>query len=348
MACLDPTRLDPTRLDHLVRLHLDLRRLSPRAAALVLVAAILILQPSPAHSQFSGPALTLPSLGGPVSSSPNTASRPHLLPAKLSPGDLVTVHLYGSSDYGPIVRINLDGTIQLPLIGIISVANLTVGQAEDLIEQRLKSEGMYLDPQITLEIAETSAQVVTVAGEAHTVIPVTGERHLLELLAIAGGLPPTASHRITVNRPGVDEPIVVDLPTDPLRSQQANILIYPGDTIVLARVGVVYLLGQFRAPGAIPITQNSPLTLMQATSLAGGALFNARYDDLRIIRTVDHERTLVKVDVKQVMLGKLPDPILQPDDILFLPTSPMKAALSSGGLSVLLNLASVMLIAFNY
>jgi polysaccharide export outer membrane protein len=51
------------------------------------------------------------------------------------------------------------------------------------------------------------------------------------------------------------------------------------------------------------------------------------------------------VDIKQVMLGHAPDPVLQADDILFLPTNAMKAAISSGGPGVLLELASVMLIA---
>ena len=64
-----------------------------------------------------------------------------------------------------------------------------------------------------------------------------------------GGLPTTASHIITINRTGVAEPITVDLGTDPAKSAAANIPIFPRDTIIVPRVGVVYLLGAFKTPG---------------------------------------------------------------------------------------------------
>jgi polysaccharide export outer membrane protein len=325
-------------------------RTANRTTPLLLAALILLASISPARAQFSGPALTAP-----------TADRAALLPTPasellhldhgdihLEPGDLVAVHIFGSLDYAPTVRVNLDGTMQLPLIGSTSVKDLTLDQAENLIAQRLKVGGMYRDPQVTLQVMESATQVVTVTGEAHSIIPVTGVRHLLEILAAAGGLPPSASHTVTIDRPGVAQPIVVALATDPMRSAESNVAVYPGDTIVVSRVGVVYLLGEFKSPGAIPIQQNSPLTLLEATSLGGGALFDGRYSDLRIIRTIDRKRTVVPIDIKKVMQGKEPDPILQADDILYLPTSPAKAAISSGGIGVLLNLVSIMLIATQY
>jgi polysaccharide export outer membrane protein len=318
----------------------------------LLLSALLLISTSAltARAQFSGPALTAP-----------TTDRATLLPTPaaellhldhgdihLEPGDLVAVHIFGSIDYAPTVRVNLDGSMQLPLIGSLSVKGLTIDQSENLVAERLKSAGMYRDPQVTLQVMESATEVVTVTGEAHAIVPVSGVHHLLEILAAAGGLPPSASHTITIDRPGVAQPIVVELATDPLRSAEGNVAVYPGDTIVVSRVGVVYLLGEFKNPGAIPIQQNSPLTLLEATSLGGGALFNGHLSDLHIIRTINRQRTLVPVDIKKVMQGKAPDPVLQADDILYLPTSPAKAAISSGGIGVLLNLVSIILIATQY
>jgi polysaccharide export outer membrane protein len=317
------------------------------ASGILLGLLGLLLAASPALAQFTGPALSTPTTDrGVMVPTPST----QLLDMQhssihLEPGDLIAIHLFGSGDYQPVVRVSLDGSIQLPLIGIVPVRGLTIDQAENLIAERLKSSGMYRDPQVTIDISESSAQVVTVSGELHAVVPVTGERRLLEILSIAGGLPSTASHTISIDRPGTPDPIVVNLGTDPLHSKQSNISIFPGETMIVSRVGVVYMLGEFKAPGAIPILQNSPLTLLEATALGGGLNFDGRYKDLRIIRTVNRQRTLVRVDVKQVMLGREPDPILQADDIVFLPTSPMKAAIASGGPGILLNLASVLLIA---
>ncbi len=180
----------------------------------------------------------------------------------------------------------------------------------------------------------------------HGVVPVVGQKRLFDVLSAAGGLPATASHIITINRPGVAQPIVVDLGTDPARSAQANVPVFPRDTIVVSRVGVVYLLGAFKNQGAIPLQQNSPLTLMQAAALGGGPGFEGKLTDLRIIRTMGLDRKVVQVDIKKVMNGKAPDPVLQADDIVFLPTNPMKAAIKSGGLGTLIGIASILVVAF--
>ncbi len=302
-----------------------------------------------AHAQFSGPGVrtTIP---GPTTPATTDAAilHPESRSIFLNPGDLVTVHIFGSLDYQPTVRVTLSGTLQLPLIGVVSVKGLTLDQAENLIAEKLKDAGMYRDPQVTLQVVESTNGVITVSGEAHAVIPASSERRLLEVLAAAGGLPASASHTITIDRPGVAEPIVVDLGNDPMRSQQVNIPLYPGDTVIVSKVGAVYMLGEFKLAGVIPIQQNSPLTLLQATTAAGGTLFAGKYNDLRIIRTVNQQRTLVRVDVKRVMLGKDPDPVLQADDIVFLPTSAMKAAITSGGLNLLVNIANLALIAARY
>lgn len=316
--------------------------------ACTLLLALLSCRTS--RAQFSGPGVktTNPNLNDESITTDPAILRPVSRLIHIAPGDLLTIHIYGSIDYQPVVRVNLDGSAQLPLLGVISLKGLTLDQAEDLVASRLKADGMYRDPQVTIQITESTNGVITIAGEAHAVIPSSSERPLLEVLAAAGGLPLTASHTITVDRPGLDKPIVVDLGNDPMHSRQINIPLYPGDTVIVSRVGVVYMLGEFKLAGVIPIQQNSPLTLLQATALAGGPLFDGKYQDLRIVRTVNLQRSLVRVDVKRVMLGKDPDPLLQADDIVYLPSSAIKSVIVSGGLNTLLNVANLALIAMTY
>jgi polysaccharide export outer membrane protein len=152
---------------------------------------------------------------------------------------------------------------------------------------------------------------------------------------------------ITINRYGQKDPITVDLGTDPAKSALANIPIFPRDTIVVPRVGVVYVLGAFKTQGAIPLQQNAPLTLMKVAALAGGPGFEGQQSDLRIIRSVGVDRQVVRVDIGKVIKGKAPDPVLEPEDIVFLPTNQMKAAIKSGGLSTLLGIASILIVAIN-
>lgn len=300
-----------------------------------------------ANAQFSGPALGATTPVNPVVTP--TTDPAILYPASrdihLGPGDLIAVHIYGSPDYTPPVRVSLDGIVQLPLINAISVQGLTVNEAEKRIAEQLVNAGMYRNPQVIIQVMESPNQVVTVTGEVHGIVPLLGEKRLFDALAAVGGLPPTASHIVTINRPEIDQPIVVDLGTDPARSKFANVPLFAKDTIVVSKVGVVYVLGAFRSQGAYAITQNSPLTLMQVTALSGGTGFEGKNDDLRLIRTVGTDRKVVRVDIKRILHGKDPDPVLQADDIIFLPSDSMKSAIKSGGIGTLLGLASLLIVA---
>ena len=300
-----------------------------------------------ARAQFSGPALTSATLvNQPLTPTTDMAI---LYPVgrdiHLANGDVLTIHIYGSADYSPPVHVGLDGTIQLPLIGSVQVAGLTLHETENLIATRLTSAGMYRNPQVTVVLTESPNQVVTVTGEMHGVLTVAGEKRLFDVLAAAGGLPTTASHTITINRPGVPQPIIVDLGTDPAQSARADVPVFPRDTIIVARVGVVYLLGAFKNQGPVPIQQNSPLTLMQVAAIGGGTGFEGKTNDLRIIRSTGLERKVVVVDIKKIFNGQAPDPVLQADDIIFLPTNAMKAAIKNGGVATLLGIASVLILA---
>lgn len=326
------------------------RRLRRGLPMPVLGAALIALSGVPALGQFSGPGVKTanPHLNSEAITTDGATLHPANRAIYINPGDAISVHIFGSADYQPNVRVALDGTIQLPLIGVVSVKGLTVDQAEELIAEKLKSAGMYNDPQVTMQVTESANGVITIAGEAHAVVPANSDRRLLEVLAAAGGLPINASHVVTIDRPGLDKAIVVDLGNDPMRGRQVNVPLYPGDTVIVSRVGVVYLLGEFKTPGVIPIQQNSPLTLMQATAVAGGTLYSGRYKDLRIIRTIDEKRSLVNVDIKRVLEGQDPDPVLQADDIVYLPTSSVKSAIVSGGLNLLVNVVNLALIAAHY
>jgi polysaccharide biosynthesis/export protein len=318
----------------------------PRLLSIALVA-MLALAPA-CLAQFNGP--------GPTVETPTTATvttdRALLFPPvrdpKLMPGDQISVRVFEQTDYIPEARLAADGSVLLPLIGTVQLNGLTVSQAEAVIEQRLREAGIYKNPQVTIQVTEGPNQVAAIVGEVHQVVPIIGSRRLLDVLAVAGGLPPTASRVITISRPGVAEPIVVDLGNDPLRSGLANVPIFPGDTLIVGRIGLVYMLGAFRNPGTIPLTQYSPLTLMEATAITGGINFQGKFNDVRLVRTVGDHRTVVKLDIQRILHGKDPDPILQANDIVFLPDSTVKASIGNGSLGTLLGIVSLLISVIRY
>jgi polysaccharide export outer membrane protein len=314
-----------------------------QAACLLLAFIVAGLAAAPAHAQFNGPA----SAAGAELNRPTVlTTSPELLypPAEesvLRPGDQLQIRIYGEPDYTPTVRVELHGDVDLPLIGKIHLGGLSVADAEMALQSRFESAGMFRDPQVTIVTTEGPDHNITVIGETHGVVPAIGNRHLLEVLAATGGLPPTASHVISINRPGLAQPIVVDLGNDPLHSEASNIPVFAGDTIVVSRIGVVYVLGAFKTTGIVPLNSYGPLTLTELTSLSGGVAFTGKFDDLRIVRTVGNQRTVSTVDIKKVLDGKAPDPILQPNDIVYLPPSALKTFFSSGTLGTILGVTSL-------
>ena len=142
--------------------------------------------------------------------------------------------------------------------------------------------------------------------------------------------------------------MVLNLGTDLTNTAATGTLVYPRDIIQISRAGVVYVLGAFRTQGALPLDQSMPLTLMQLAALSGGVGWEARYSDLRLIRTFGTERRLIRVDIKKVLNGKAPDPILQANDIVYLPTDQLKAAGKNLGVGGIIGIAVLFLTLQNF
>jgi len=309
------------------------------------LATLLCASALQASGQFNGPGLaTGVQLNQPTTL---TTDQALLFPAsrnvQIGPGDTLSIAIFGQAPYASGVVVGLDGNVLLPLIGIVPLNGLSLTAAEQFLADKLEAAGMYKNPQVTIVIASGPNSGVTLVGEAHGIVPIVGSRKLLDVLSTAGGLPGTASHVITIQRPGVANPIVVDLGTDPARSTLANIPIFPGDIIVTARIGSVYVIGAFKTQGIIGLPSSTPLTLLEAAALSGGPNFEGKYNDLRIIRTTGEQRSLIKVDMKKVLYGKVPDPILQPNDIVFLPSSFIKSSMTNGSLATALGIFSTVL-----
>lgn len=320
-------------------------RLGPCQRSLKTMAALFVALAVPfcAWAQFVGPAPTRadgpaplpPSLGAPA----NNLS-PSAFQLLLHSGDLIEVTVFNDRDYDVKARIDANGDVYLPLINAVHLDGLGIQQGQQLIAKKLDEAGMVRDPQVTILVSDSAKDLITVNGEVNTprTIPAFAEMRLLDVIAAAGGLKPSASHAISILRPGVPGPLLVQLGPDLARSVQENVPVYPGDQVLVPRTGVVYVVGAVKKQDAYPIATGTPLTLMQAIALAGGVNFEAEKASTRIIRTIGATRQEIPVNLGKVMFGKKPDPVLQDDDIVFVPTDTMKAALKGGAAGIALGL----------
>jgi len=297
-----------------------------RRCLLILVFASIASSAQIASAPLASEPVNAPSMT-PNGSPPGTAAgKFHDL--RIGIGDLLQITMFGTQDFNSDFRVSPSGDISVPPLGMVHVAGLSTSEAERSIEDQLREGGFYREPRISVFQKEYATQGVSILGEVKNpgVYPLLADRHLLDLLSQAGGLTPNASKTISVTHAGASTPSVVTLSKDPELAATSNPAILPGDTVVVATAGVVYVIGDVNKPGGFVINDN--LTVLQALALAGGNTPMAALDKAQVVRQVKGTRESVPISLKRILNGRDKDIRLQPEDILFIPSSAGKNAVS--------------------
>lgn len=322
-------------------------------AALSLLLGLFLLVPAAARAQYAGPAPARGDVTPQLTIRENDEARLEALMnapqpvVRIAPGDMLAVKIYNVKNYDLHVRVDAKGAATFPLIGDLQVAGLSGIDLENLIRTRLQQGGMIRDPHVNVLLSEVPTQTVTISGEVGKPgnFPVYGHHTLIEMISAAGGLKDTASHTVVLNRPGIGESIPIQLGPDPTHSRFSSIPLFAGDTVIASKVGVFYIVGAVKTSGAYPLKDTTPITVVDAIALAGGAGFEASEGNVRVVRRVDGvQRTEIKLNLNKVIKGKENDPVLEADDIVLVPTSKMKAAIKGGGAGLAVSLAASFMI----
>lgn len=83
-----------------------------------------------------------------------------------------------------LVRQN--GEVELPLVGILNVENMTINELEDTLENILIKD--YVDPYVQVRLTNQRVIVFPGRGKAEVVYLVNTNTSLLEAIALAGGI----------------------------------------------------------------------------------------------------------------------------------------------------------------
>jgi polysaccharide export outer membrane protein len=253
-------------------------------------------------------------------------------PMRLGLGDLLEVSVFNVPELSAKARVSNTGDIYLPLIDYLHVADLTTEEAQALIEKRLSDGGFVKNPHVTLAIVEYSSEVVTVLGEVNKPgpYPVMGERRLYDVISAAGGLTQKAGRTVTIShRAKPDDPITVPLATGLTQNAESNVPVRPGDTIIVQRAGIVYVVGDVGRPSGL-LMDSDHFTVLKAVAMAGGTNRTAKLNDAKILRQTPQGIQETPISLKKILQAKAPDMPLQAEDILFVPSSAGKVALYRG------------------
>jgi polysaccharide export outer membrane protein len=260
----------------------------------------------------------------------------------LAPDDQVKINLYGVKDFETAARVERDGTVQVPYLGPVKLAGLTVIQAENLISAGLISKQLVLEPSVQLVVTSQPSATVLVAGEIPHPgpYPIFSSSTLDRVIAAGGGFLTDASPVVTISRIGYPSPIVVPLGPDPAHSRFGGLPLLPGDRVLVSRVGLYYVVGAIKNQGSYNLKSTTPTTVMQALAAAGGYGYEGLLDQTQIVRTQGDHRIFIPVHAGKIVQGKEADVALLNDDIVFVPTSKTKAAIKAGATGFVVSLAT--------
>jgi len=247
--------------------------------------------------------------------------------AKLGAGDLIELNVYGVPDLNTKVRVGNGGDVYLPLIDYVHVADLTVDEAQELIQKRLEDGGFVRNPHVSIFVNESASQAINVMGEVARPgpYPAIGERRLFDLISAAGGLTEKAGRNVTIiHRQNPDQKVELHLTSSLADDTQNNVEIIPGDTVIVSRSGIVYVVGDVARPSGFMIDDDS-LTVLKALALAGGGTRTASLNSAKILRQTPTGVKEIPVHLQKVLRARAPDVAMIKGDVLFVPGSAGKA-----------------------
>ena len=269
-----------------------------------------------------------------------TSSAPAPDRYRIGPGDVLEVRLYKLPDLSrESIRVEEAGTIRMPLINEeIQAACRTENElAKDIASRYLP---LMRNPQVDVFIKEYNSRPVAVIGAVNAPGRFQLQRRirLLDLLSYAGGPAERAGGNIQVvhgapyptcesgTRTSGSSNDALGIGVFKLRDTLAgharsNPYVRPGDVITVLEFEQIYVIGNVIKPSGFPLKEK--ITLSQAIAMAGGTLPDSQSDRIRIIRQnpANNIKQELIVDLKAITKRQAPDVVLQPNDIVEVPTA---------------------------
>ena len=158
----------------------------------------------------------------------------------LGPNDVLQLKVYQEDDLdAPRLRVALDGTVTLPLLGKLNLGGKTVEEAQTIIYDELAKDYL-VNPQVTLTVVEYAKRKFTILGEVNRPgtyeIPPDEVFTVIHGIAMAGSFTPKAKQttvKVTRVVAGKKESIELDVRSMIRDTKTPAFYVQPGDTILV-------------------------------------------------------------------------------------------------------------------
>lgn len=253
----------------------------------------------------------------------------------LGPGDKLSVTVWGEKELSREVEVRQDGKIALPLAGEIAAVGLDTERLAEQITERL---GNFLrHPRVEVSVTTYADLAVYVLGQVNRpgAYQVPRGGGVMELIALAGGLLPTADKEASLLR--ADRTLVtvkLDSLVDAARAGDAPQL-EPGDVLIVPfrrQAEQIAIMGQVSKPGMYPFTPG--MRVLEVVGLAGidetKKEVPTRPDLTRVLLTRGGENRVIDL-ARMLKSGELQEnELLAPGDIVTIPEAARKRIYTFG------------------
>lgn len=274
---------------------------------------------------------TLPSTGQPILVPEDFSKVP------LTPGTLLDLRIYRVPEMSGTLRVDESGSIAVPLLGMVSVLGKTPAELQQELATGFISQGLLTAPQVNLDVLQYATPSTTVLGEVQMPgrVMLQAPKPLPSVLAMAGGETIAAGTDIEIDhqqQPGMATPSIehARYMRDAGPGSVQQVIVHPGDTVFVRRAGIVYVLGAVTRPGGYLMVDRGSLDLTQALALAQGTTLIASTRKVWIVRRQQQGIVELPVEYSKVLEGKMPAPVLEPEDVVYVAVSKLKAAAVNG------------------
>jgi protein involved in polysaccharide export with SLBB domain len=151
-------------------------------------------------------------------------------------GDIFSLKVYGEKELSGDHQVSPEGTVDIPLIGRISVAGKTPPEIASAIEKALL-EGYLREPYVSVYVKEYNSKKIFVLGMVRKpgTFPFQGGMNVVEAVTLAGGFTETANANfVVVTRKKDGGEIRIPVPVEKIsKGLAANLELQAGDIVFI-------------------------------------------------------------------------------------------------------------------
>lgn len=262
----------------------------------------------------------------------------------IGPRDVLSLSIYAGGELQQEVNLTVtaQGVINVPFAGQVRAEGVTTSQLEALIIAPL-SKDYFVNPEVNVYVKEYHSLRYYISGAVRDpgLYEMSSKATLMQLIAKAGGAMPDRGNVAYILRDSTDqisgdqdvehllsrskEPRKVDLKslldkgdmTYNVSLQSGDVVYIPFERTMNLAESKIYVEGEVKSPGVYDYQPG--MTALNACIMAGGFDRFAAPNRTRIIRKQGGKQEIIRIDLNEVKMGRLPDVELKPGDMINVP-----------------------------